>query len=106
MRLSPDLPLLVLLFISLLVVRSPRGWLRWWGIPIFFSGLVALGLVIASTVFFDQAWLAVLANRLPLYLSPALVNLGHDVVQAILHTLLVGVTGSAIIMTCSAWRCG
>ena len=98
MRLSPDLPLLVLLLISLLVVRSPKGWLRWWGIPIFFSGLLSLGLAIGCMVFFGQAWQALLASRIPPYISQGLVSLGHDVVQAILHSLLVGVTISGICM--------
>jgi hypothetical protein len=98
MRLSPELPLLVLLLISLLVVRTPRGWLRWWGIPIFFSGLLTMGLVIYSTVFFDQAWATLLARRIPVFLSWGVVNVGHDMVQAILRILMVRVTGTGIFM--------
>jgi hypothetical protein len=55
-------------------------------------------LAISASVFFDRAWFAVLANRIPPFLSPGLVNLSHDVVQAILHTVMVGITGSGIIM--------
>ena len=96
MRLSPDLPLVLLLFISFLVVRTPKGWLRWWGIPIFFGGLLSLGLAISTTVFFEQAWLAILANRIPPNLSLGLVNLGHDVLHAIFQTLMVGIVVSGI----------
>ena len=31
-------------------------------------------------------------------MSPELVNLAHDVAQAILHPIMVGITGSGIIM--------
>jgi len=98
MRFSPILPLLLLIIISLLVVRTPKGWLRWWGIPIFFSGLLSLGLAITGTVLFDRAWLTLLANRIPPFLTPGLVSLGHDLVQTILHTLIVGITGIGIFM--------
>jgi len=98
LRLSPDLPLLLLLFISFLVVRTPKGWLRWWGIPIFFGGLLSLGLAISTTVFFEQAWLAILANRIPPYLSLGLVNLGHDLLRAIFQTLMFGIVASGIIL--------
>jgi hypothetical protein len=98
MRLSPDLPLLLLLFVTLLAVRTPKGWLRWWGIPLFFSGLLSLGLAISTTVFFEQAWLAILANRIPPYLSLGLVNLGHDLLRAIFQTLMVGIIGSEIFL--------
>jgi hypothetical protein len=52
MRLSPDLPLGFLLLISLLAVRTPKNWLRWWGIPVCVTGLVAsLGVLVLSTSF-------------------------------------------------------
>ena len=96
MRLSPILPLLCLIFITLLVVRTVKDWLHWWGIPIFFSGLLSVGLAISATIFFDQAWSAILAKRIPSFLSLELDNLAHDVVQAILHTVVVGITISGI----------
>jgi len=98
MRLSPILPLFCLIFITLLVVRTVKDWLRWWGIPIFFSGLLSVGLAISATVFFDQAWAAMLVNRIPSFISLELVSLAHDVVQAILRPVVVGITGSGIFM--------
>jgi hypothetical protein len=98
MRLSPILPVLCLIFITLLVVRTVKDWLLWWGIPIFFSGLLTMGLAHIAILFFDQAWMILLANRIPPYLTPGLVSLAHDVVQTILHTLMVGITDIGIIM--------
>lgn len=98
MLLSPCLPLLMLIFITLLAVRTLKGWLGWWGIPIFFSGLLSLGLALSATAFFEQAWLLLLANRIPAYLSPALVSLSHDVAYAILQKLTTGITDSGIVL--------
>jgi hypothetical protein len=98
MRLSPLVPLLFLIFITLLVVRTIKDWLRWWGIPIFFSGLLSIGLAVSVMAFFDQVWAAILTILIPPFLSPGLVNLGHDVVQAILDTLIVGITDIGILM--------
>jgi hypothetical protein len=98
MRLSPILPLLILALITLLVVRTIKDWLRWWGIPIFFSGLLCLGLAIIVTVFFDPAWAALLINRVPFFLSPGMVSLIHDVVLAILRTVMVWITGGGIVL--------
>ena len=98
MRLSPILPLLCLIFITLLVVRTVRDWLRWWGIPIFFSGLLSVGLAVSATLFFDQAWGAILVNHIPASMSLELVKLAHDVVLAILHPVVVGINVTGIIM--------
>lgn len=42
MRLSPLLPLVFLLLITLLAVRSLPGWLKWWGIPLTITGGLTL----------------------------------------------------------------
>jgi hypothetical protein len=44
MRFSPLLPSISLVFLTILAVRSLRGWLFWWGIPFILLGLSALGL--------------------------------------------------------------
>jgi hypothetical protein len=98
MRLSPVVPLLFLIIITLLVVRTIKDWLLWWGIPIFFSGLLSIAVAISGMAFFDQAWAALLANHIPAFLSPGLVNLGRDVVQAILQTLTIGIKNIGILM--------
>ena len=98
MRLSPLAPLLFLILITLLVVRTIKDWLRWWGIPFFFSGLLSVGAAMTGILFFEQAWDTLVANSIPSFLSPGLVNLGHDVVQAILETLIIGITEIGILM--------
>ena len=55
-------------------------------------------MAIIVTVFFEQAWAALLVNRVPVFLSPGMVSLIHDVVLAILRTVMVWITGGGIIM--------
>jgi hypothetical protein len=98
MRLSPLLPLGLLLLITLLVVRSPRSWLRWWGIPFLISGLAALLTVALTQAINDQLWLAYLAERIPPYISLGAVTLVQDLVRGLMRALLGGMTVSAILL--------
>jgi len=98
MRLSPELPLLVLILMTVLVVRTPKGLLRWWGIPVFFSGLLCAGLAFAVNGFFDPAWALALANRLPQSLSPSLVILAHGMVKGVLYKVSIGTGVSGAIL--------
>jgi len=88
LRLAPDVPLFFLLLISLLVIRSPRQLLRWWGVPLFFAGLLSVILALVAPSFFERGWLAFLLPRLPASLSLSLVSLLHDLVLAVLQTYL------------------
>jgi hypothetical protein len=87
-RVSPDIPLFALLLISLLVIRSPRSLLRWWGIPLFFAGLLSLILAWAASIFFERGWMALIIPRLPLVLAPGLVAMIHDLLRTVLQTYL------------------
>jgi hypothetical protein len=96
--LSPDIPLLMFLFISLLVVRSPKSWLRWWGIPLFITGVISFGMTISAALTFEQAWLAFVSNRIPPYLSLGVVNLAHDLLRSISQSLLGSIRGGGFLL--------
>jgi hypothetical protein len=98
MRLSPDLALFFLLLISFLAVRTPKGWLRWWGIPFFFTGLLSVALVVTIEAFFEQAWLTFLASRIPAYLSLGVVTVFHDLTRVIIQTYLAGILIGGIVL--------
>jgi hypothetical protein len=98
MRLSPIVPLVFLMLITLLVVRSLKGWLRWWSIPLFFTGLFTIVLAIFASVFFEQTWSVIIVNRIPPYISSDLVTLGHDLLQAILQPFLKSLVISGLII--------
>ncbi len=88
MRLSPIVPVILLMLVTLLVVRSLKGWMRWWGISFFSAGLFTIVLAISSSVFFEQTWSIFIVNRIPLYISSDLVTLGHDLLHDILQPFL------------------
>jgi hypothetical protein len=98
MRISPDLPLFFLLLVSFLGVRTPKGWLRWWGIPILITGILAIGLAISTSALFEQGWLFLLAGRVPPYLSLGVVTLSHDVVRAVAQTYMLGLIVWGVIL--------
>jgi hypothetical protein len=48
MRLSPLLPLVFLMLMTLLAVRTLPGWLKWWGIPLTIAGGLTLAIGLAA----------------------------------------------------------
>jgi hypothetical protein len=96
MRLSPDLPLVFLLLISLLAVRSPKNWLRWWGIPLCVTGLVGAIVVLFLSSSFEGIWNNNITTGLPSSLAPALIALGHDLLRSIFLGWLGGLLISCI----------
>jgi hypothetical protein len=98
MRLSPDLALFFLFFLTLLKVRTPRSWMRWWGIPVFLAGIAALILAVMLSAIFEQTWLSLLTGSLPPYLSLGVVELGHDFIGSLIHTLLEEIARGGIIL--------
>ena len=98
LRFAPIVPLFFLLFITLLVIRSPMSWLRWWGIPFFITGLLTFGLAASVSIFFEQAWLSLLVIHLPPILSDGVVTLAHDLLRAMLQPYLGGVYLGAFLV--------
>ncbi|KAF0107430.1 MAG: hypothetical protein FD146_1908 [Anaerolineaceae bacterium] len=91
LRLSPEVPLGILLLITLLAVRTPKSWLRWWGIPFFITGLLAAAAAVLMSFTFEQVWITLLASRIPPYLSLGLVELIRSLVRAVMRRLTAGI---------------
>jgi len=87
MRLSPLLPLGLLLLVTLFGVRSLKGWLRWWGIPFFFAGAIALVPGIAMLPALNWAWNYYVVPRIPSFLSADVANTGHELATYIINNL-------------------
>ena len=82
-QILPFLPFALLLLATLFGVRSLRGLLRWWGIPIFIAGLIAL--ILGGIIFFmfDQIWL----NYLVANFSPILTSGFGKITYGVAHSL-------------------
>jgi len=98
MRLSPLLPLAFLLLVTLFGVRTLKGWMRWWGIPIFFAGILALALGIAAAPVAEQAWVTFVAPRIPPYIPTNIADIGHNLVGYLLHSLTEQIALIALIL--------
>lgn len=87
MQLSPLLSLALLLLVTIFRVRSVNDLLRWWGIPLFIAGLLALGIGLAAGPLLDWAWVNYAFPRFPPVISPGLAELGHKVFLSVGHEL-------------------
>jgi hypothetical protein len=99
LRLSPLLPLGFLLLVTLFGVRSLKGWMRWWGIPFFFAGIIALGLGIAAMPTLNWAWNTYVVVRIPPFIPANLADIGYELVRYIWHNLTVQIVLRALILT-------
>lgn len=75
--LSPLLSLVLLLLVAAFGVRSVKGWLRWWGIPLFVLGMLTLAEGAAAQSLLDWVWVNYAAPRISLMFSSGLSELGH-----------------------------
>jgi hypothetical protein len=98
MNLSPLLPLVFLLLMSLFVVRSFKGWLRWWCIPIFVSGLIALGMGIVALLAFNPAWTMFLLPRIPPYIPADIVSIVQELVRSGVQTISGWIIFQSVIL--------
>ncbi|HET9587428.1 MAG TPA: hypothetical protein VFO91_01445, partial [Anaerolineales bacterium] len=96
LRFGPLLPLALLLLVTVFAVRSVRGWLRWWGIPLLSAGLIGLGIGIAVRPLLDWAWFNGPASSLSFIFPSVVGELGY----AISHSL-AGELGQQIMLIAS-----
>ncbi|MBI4731072.1 MAG: hypothetical protein HY781_02895 [Chloroflexi bacterium] len=98
LRLIPLLPLVFLLLVTLFGVRSLKGWMRWWGIPFFFTGGITLGLGIAAAPALTRAWNTFIEPRIPAFLTADVANLGRDFVQYIAQNLTERIVFQSLVL--------
>lgn len=106
LRWSPLLPFAFLLLVTLFGVRSLKYWLRWWGIPIFFVGGIALVLGIALLPAMNWAWNAFVITKIPPFLAAYIGRIGHGLASFILQDLskqIIIQTTILIILGLAAW---
>ena len=88
-RLSPLLPLCLLLLVAFFGVRSLRGWMRWWSIPIFLAGLIALSIGVAGVSRFDWAWEKYVVPEIPPAVGSNLSDMGRELAHALVNDLAI-----------------
>lgn len=98
MHLSPLVPMLCLLLITALAIRSFRDWLLWWGYPFLLAGLISMSLSLISGPMAAWFFTFVVSPRLPASLPAGMVNVLSDLMGSIVHTALLPVVKLAGIM--------
>ena len=88
MRLSPLLPLALLLLITILVVRTQLDWQRWWGWPLLLAGILSTLLGFLSVPIFRFVYTRALAPRLPVYVPADLAQTGRDLLGGLIQQML------------------
>jgi hypothetical protein len=96
-RLSPILCIGILILVTLLVVRSWRGFLRWWGIPLLAAGAGVLLTAIAIWIGLDVL-ISLGRENLPGYVSPGVFDTGAGVLVFIAHRYALVTGGEGIVL--------
>jgi hypothetical protein len=99
LRLSPLLPLGLLMLVTLFGVRSLKGWMRWWGIPFFLAGLIALAPGVALLPAANWAWANLVLPRIPSIISADIVAIGRNLAAYIVNKLAEPIVLQAAILT-------
>ncbi|MGZ9166011.1 MAG: hypothetical protein ACXW4U_12635 [Anaerolineales bacterium] len=87
MWLSPIVTLSLLVLITVFGVRSVKGLLRWWGIPLFSAAVIALGIGLAAGPLLDWVWVNYAVPQFPPIISSGPAKLGYDVMSSVVHEL-------------------
>ncbi|MBI5823158.1 MAG: hypothetical protein HZB18_03965 [Chloroflexi bacterium] len=103
LNLSPLLPLAFLLLVALFGVRSFKGWLNWWGVPIFITGFILLSIGIAAIPAFEWAWVEFVIPEFPAMFSESnLIPLGHDLAYSVARSFAAWVSLGAACISVAA----
>ena len=98
MRLSPILPLLFLLLMTIFAVNSLKSWLNWWGIPFIITGLIASLMGLSGAPNFGTIFQRILVNRMPAYLPTIMLDYAGNLASAMMQTLLSPVFWQGLVI--------
>jgi hypothetical protein len=101
MRLTPLLPLGLLLALTLLAVNSFKSWLDWWGFPFLITGLLASLISLGGAPLIGGLLKRFITQRADAYLPEVLMDYAGDLAsamtQAIMRPVLLQGIGLAVI---------
>ncbi len=100
MFLSPMLPMVFLGLVALFGVRSLKGWMRWWGIPLTITGGIALAGSLKMLLLWGYAWDRWVTPNFPAYLGETVVPLARGLAGFVLRDLAlwIGLGGLLLLL--------
>lgn len=97
-RLSPLLPLALLLLIALFGARSPKDLLHWWGVPLLIVGFIGVGMAVMILPLMDWAILTFAMAKLRESIATEnVIAVGLGVGRTIAQTLTLWIGGEAAV---------
>jgi len=100
MRLSPLLPLGLLLLMTIIVVNSLKSWLNWWGIPFIITGGFASLMGFSGAPVIGVIFQRILVNRMPAFLPAIMLDYAGNLASAMVQTLLTPILFQGIFLMC------
>ena len=97
-RFSPLLSLILLILVTLLMVRSLKSWLLWWGIPLFITGLIATAISLVIPALLNLVWVNIILPQFPSVLSAGMRGLAGNLVGSVAQALAAPITLEAAII--------
>jgi len=98
MRFGPLLPIALLFVITILVVRTFRGWLVWWGWPLLLLGLFGLPIGLTGAPLLRWVMERWLAKRFTIPLTPEISASLRTVVDAALRQILKPIVWESLVL--------
>lgn len=98
MRISPALPVVLLLMITILAVRNAVTFLNWWGYPLLFTGGITFLLALAGAPAIGFILQFLIQNQFELIASPVLVETLRETTSAVAREILRPVILTAILL--------
>jgi len=110
MRLSPIIPLVFFLLMTIFTINSLKSWLTWWGIPLLITGVLASLASLSGAPIFGAILQRILVSRMPDFLPTVLLGYANDLASAMLQAWLnpvlwqgLGIALIGLIMTVSSY---
>lgn len=96
-RLSPLVPMVLLFLITVIMVRSIKSWLRWWGIPLLAAGGIGIFLSLLTGPILRSALNISILGRASMEISGSALQLSYDLLESIMQGLVEKILLYALI---------
>lgn len=98
MRLSPILPLIFLLGLTIIAVRSLKSWLSWWGIPFIITGVITSLMSLVGAPILGLILERLLVSRMPAFFPSIFLNYASELSSAMLQALLIPILWQGLVI--------
>jgi len=97
-RLTPFIPILLLLAIAVLIVRGPVDWLTWWGWPLMFAGGISTLIGLFGSPLIGGILQSLIRTQGALLIPSALASPIAETASAVARQMLIPVTVQGLIL--------